>query len=77
MAANGAWAVELLVYFFASLNSFWDPTSFTSQGPGWLASMAYLDPGNIEGDLQAGAQAKYSLLWMLLWATVCVGGRRI
>ena len=39
-------------------------------GPGFLMSIAYLDPGNIESDLQAGAVGKYSLLWVLLWATV-------
>ncbi|CCD70795.2 NRAMP-like transporter smf-2 [Caenorhabditis elegans] len=35
-------------------------------GPGFLMSIAYLDPGNIESDLQAGAQAEYKLLWVLL-----------
>lgn len=39
-------------------------------GPGFLMSIAFLDPGNLEGDLQAGAAAGYSLLWLLLWATV-------
>ncbi|XP_061342536.1 metal transporter Nramp3.2-like [Gastrolobium bilobum] len=38
-------------------------------GPGLLMSIAFLDPGNLEGDLQAGAIAGYSLLWLLLWAT--------
>ncbi|XP_021907986.1 metal transporter Nramp3-like [Carica papaya] len=38
-------------------------------GPGFLSSIAFLDPGNLEGDLQAGAIAGYSLLWLLLWAT--------
>ncbi|KAL8231261.1 hypothetical protein R6Q57_001039 [Mikania cordata] len=38
-------------------------------GPGFLMSIAFLDPGNLEGDLQAGANAGYSLLWLLLWAT--------
>ncbi|KAM0951447.1 putative NRAMP family protein [Dioscorea sansibarensis] len=38
-------------------------------GPGFLMSIAFLDPGNLEGDLQAGAVAGYSLLWLLLWAT--------
>lgn len=33
-------------------------------------SIAFLDPGNLEGDLQAGAIAGYSLLWLLLVATV-------
>ncbi|KAK9740298.1 hypothetical protein RND81_03G025000 [Saponaria officinalis] len=39
-------------------------------GPGILMSIAFLDPGNIEGDLQAGAIAGYSLIWLLLWTTI-------
>ncbi|KAI9548767.1 hypothetical protein NQZ68_003301 [Dissostichus eleginoides] len=39
-------------------------------GPGFLMSIAYLDPGNIESDLQSGAKAGYKLLWILLGATV-------
>jgi NRAMP (natural resistance-associated macrophage protein)-like metal ion transporter len=38
-------------------------------GPGLLVSMAYLDPGNIEADLQSGARGGYTLLWVLLWST--------
>ena len=38
-------------------------------GPGWLMSLAYLDPGNLEADLQQGAYTRYQLLWVLLWAT--------
>ena len=38
-------------------------------GPGFLMSIAYLDPGNIESDLQSGATAGYALLWLLMWAT--------
>ncbi|KAG5543549.1 hypothetical protein RHGRI_016326 [Rhododendron griersonianum] len=38
-------------------------------GPGLLMSVAFLDPGNIEGDLQAGAIGGYSLLWLMMWAT--------
>ncbi|KAH7699714.1 natural resistance-associated macrophage protein isotype II, partial [Aphelenchoides avenae] len=37
-------------------------------GPGFLMSIAYLDPGNIESDLQSGAVARYRLLWVLLSA---------
>lgn len=33
-------------------------------------SIAYLDPGNIESDLQSGTVAQYKLLWILLSATV-------
>ena len=39
-------------------------------GPGWLMSIAYLDPGNLESDLQAGAYTGYQLIWVLLLATV-------
>ncbi|TKW29263.1 hypothetical protein SEVIR_3G384700v4 [Setaria viridis] len=38
-------------------------------GPGFLMSIAFLDPGNLEGDLQAGAVAGDTLLWLLMWAT--------
>lgn len=39
-------------------------------GPGFLMSIAYLDPGNIESDLQSGALAEYKLMWVLLSATL-------
>ncbi|KAG5260570.1 hypothetical protein AALO_G00305340 [Alosa alosa] len=39
-------------------------------GPGFLMSIAYLDPGNIESDLQSGATAGFKLLWILLGATI-------
>ena len=39
-----------------SLRKMW---AFT--GPGFLMSIAYLDPGNIESDLQAGAVAEYQV----------------
>ncbi|XP_011157273.1 protein Malvolio isoform X2 [Solenopsis invicta] len=38
-------------------------------GPGFLMSIAYLDPGNIESDLRSGVIARYKLLWILLSAT--------
>jgi natural resistance-associated macrophage protein len=33
-------------------------------------SIAYLDPGNIESDLQEGAIAGYKLIWVLLSAHI-------
>ncbi|XP_006870198.1 PREDICTED: natural resistance-associated macrophage protein 2-like [Chrysochloris asiatica] len=39
-------------------------------GPGFLMSIAYLDPGNIESDLQSGAVAGFKLLWVLLLTTI-------
>ncbi len=47
-----------------SLRALW---AFT--GPGFLMSIAYLDPGNVESDLQSGTVAEYRLLWVLMWAT--------
>ncbi|RZC34602.1 Malvolio [Asbolus verrucosus] len=39
-------------------------------GPGFLMSIAYLDPGNIESDLQSGSVGRYRLLWVLFTATI-------
>ncbi|XAR55553.1 hypothetical protein NMG60_11035655 [Bertholletia excelsa] len=39
---------------------------FAYVGPGFLVSLAYLDPGNMETDLQAGANHQYELLWIVL-----------
>ena len=32
-------------------------------------SLAYLDPGNLEADLQQGAYTGYKILWVLFWCT--------
>jgi len=54
----------------------WDMPKFSWKklwaftGPGFLMSIAYLDPGNIESDLQSGAVAGFQLLWLLLLATI-------
>lgn len=42
---------------------------FAYMGPGFLVSIAYIDPGNFATDLQAGAQYKYGLLWIILVAS--------
>jgi manganese transport protein len=34
-------------------------------GPGFLVSVGYMDPGNWATDLQAGAQYRYGLLWVV------------
>jgi natural resistance-associated macrophage protein len=33
--------------------------------------IAFVDPGNLEADLQTGATTGYQLLWVLLWSTAC------
>ena len=45
-------------------------TFLTSLGPGLLVSLAYIDPGNLEADLQQGAYTRFRLVWVLWWATV-------
>jgi Mn2+/Fe2+ NRAMP family transporter len=45
---------EPLIKFQFSLKKF-----FSFVGPGLLMSIAYLDPGNIAGDLSAGVVAQY------------------
>ena len=47
------------LYVLQPLFSFRKLWAFT--GPGFLMSIAFLDPGNIESDLQAGAVAEYKV----------------
>ena len=52
-----------------------DPDAFSWRklcafaGPGFIMCIAYVDPANLESDIVAGTRYKYSLLWVLLWAT--------
>eukprot|EP00985_Skeletonema_marinoi_P005755 scaffold2499_cov97-Skeletonema_marinoi.AAC.1 len=39
-------------------------------GPGWFVSIAYVDPGNYQADIQAGATSQYSLLFALWWTGI-------
>lgn len=39
-------------------------------GPGWMVSIAFLDPGNFETDIQTGAGFNYQLLWIIWWSTI-------
>jgi len=39
-------------------------------GPGWLVSIAYVDPGNYQADIQAGATTQYRLLFTVWWASI-------
>ncbi|KAM0874252.1 hypothetical protein ACQ4PT_037556 [Festuca glaucescens] len=41
-------------------------------GPGFVISMAYLDPSSLQTDLQAGYSHKYELLWVLLFGFIFV-----
>src|SRR5689334_25313488 len=37
-------------------------------GPAFVASVAYIDPGNFASNFEGGARFGYTLLWVLLWA---------
>lgn len=39
-------------------------------GPALIASVAYMDPGNVATNIQGGALAGYNLLWVVLLANV-------
>ena len=39
-------------------------------GPGFMVCIAYVDPGNYQADIQAGATARYQLLWTVWWSSI-------
>mmetsp|Transcript_17509 Transcript_17509/g.25934 ORF Transcript_17509/g.25934 Transcript_17509/m.25934 type:complete len:530 (-) Transcript_17509:90-1679(-) len=39
-------------------------------GPGFFISIAYVDPGNYQADIQAGASTRYYLLFCIWWTSV-------
>ena len=39
-------------------------------GPAFVASVAYIDPGNFASNIQSGAQFGYRLLWVVVFANV-------
>ncbi len=42
-------------------------------GPAFVAAVAYVDPGNVATNLQAGARYGYLLVWVLVVATASAG----
>lgn len=43
---------------------------WTYFGPAFVASVAYIDPGNFAANIVGGAQHGYTLLWVLLWSNL-------
>src|SRR4030088_3604159 len=41
---------------------------WTYFGPAFVASVAYIDPGNFATNIEGGSQYGYRLLWVLLWS---------
>ena len=48
--------------------SFRDTQVWYYFGPAFVASVAYIDPGNFAANIQGGTEFGYSLLWVLLWS---------
>jgi NRAMP (natural resistance-associated macrophage protein)-like metal ion transporter len=54
----------------------WRPSGNTMKdflffvGPGWMVCIAYIDPGNYQANIQAGATTGYRLLWTIWWMSV-------
>src|SRR6476661_6041720 len=42
-------------------------------GPAFVAAVAYVDPGNVATNLQAGARYGYLLVWVLVLVTASAG----
>src|SRR4051812_21878843 len=42
-------------------------------GPAFVASIAYVDPGNVAANISAGAQFGYLLVWVIVMANVMAG----
>jgi NRAMP (natural resistance-associated macrophage protein)-like metal ion transporter len=49
--------------------NFWKDAWFFV-GPGWLVSIAYIDPGNYQADIQAGSTTRYTLLFAIWWSSL-------
>lgn len=60
-----AWFWDWLHYFGNELASF---TKFI--GPGFMVSVAYIDPGNYSTDVAAGSKTKFKLLFIVLMSNV-------
>ena len=45
----------------------------TLLGPAFVAAVAYVDPGNVAANVQAGASYGYLLVWVLVVATAAAG----
>jgi manganese transport protein len=43
---------------------------WTYFGPAFVASVAYIDPGNFATNILGGTEFRYRLLWVLLWSNV-------
>ena len=53
---------------FSALPAFRSGEIWYYFGPAFVASVAYIDPGNFAANIEGGTRFGYSLLWVLLWS---------
>src|SRR5438309_8634015 len=61
--ANKVWSLR-----FKALPAFRSGELWYYFGPAFVASVAYIDPGNFAANIEGGTRFGYSLLWVLLWS---------
>lgn len=59
----GTWTLR-----FKALPAFRSGELWYYFGPAFVASIAYIDPGNFAANIEGGTRFGYSLLWVLLWS---------
>ncbi|WP_263381031.1 Nramp family divalent metal transporter [Granulicella paludicola] len=67
-AAEAAGLSELPVAAAVKRGAFRSDQVWSYFGPAFVASVAYIDPGNFATNILGGSQFGYRLLWVLLWS---------
>ena len=62
-SAEAGWSLR-----FKALPAFRSGELWYYFGPAFVASVAYIDPGNFAANIEGGTRFGYSLLWVLLWS---------
>src|SRR3954471_9898225 len=62
-SAENVWGLR-----FKALPAFRSGELWYYFGPAFVASVAYIDPGNFASNFEGGARFGYTLLWVLLWS---------
>src|SRR5437868_13976595 len=62
-SAENVWGLR-----FKALPAFRSGELWYYFGPAFVASVAYIDPGNFATNIEGGTRFGYSLLWVLLWS---------
>ena len=68
VAADAALALDATTPPRGRLPKFRRNQMWTYFGPAFVASVAYIDPGNFATNILGGTQFGYRLLWVLLWS---------